>query len=156
MKVENIVHDNDGSIRFQLSHSGPLSRQVFANVRRVEQSNGLTRSIITNIADGHQTEYLTRTDGKFPSKKFGSTDDGFMLAQSGGGDDQNTQCPWCYVLGVVVTEVVCAVTTSLAHYQCRLDCQNRGGVLSFESGVCGTSFSECTCWHEPRRVFDKF
>ena len=40
IRAENVIRDKDGSIRFQLSHAGPMSRQVFANVRRVEQDNG--------------------------------------------------------------------------------------------------------------------
>ena len=34
IRVENIIQEEGGSVHFQLSHSGPMSRQVFANVRR--------------------------------------------------------------------------------------------------------------------------
>ena len=61
IQVENVTVEEDGSTRFQLTHSGPMSRQAFAHVRRVEQDDGFTRSIITNIADGQQMEYLTES-----------------------------------------------------------------------------------------------
>jgi hypothetical protein len=82
IRAENITVDKDGSTHFQLSHSGPMSRQVFANVRRVEQSDGFTRHVITNIADGHQTEYLTRTARvglKDKHGKYGDYDYGVMF-----------------------------------------------------------------------------
>ncbi len=156
IRPENIVQDKDGSTRFQLSHSGPMSRQVFANVRRVEQADGYTRSIITNIADGQQTEYLSQTTEVPLSNLSGKATGSELLAEAGFIDDPSTECPWCWVVGVVVTEVVCAATAISANRQCRLNCRSLGGVKSFSSGICGSTASECVCWIQPRRIREEF
>ncbi len=156
IRLENIIQDKDGSVRFQLSHSGPLSRQVFANVRRVEQDNGFTRSIITNIADGSQTEYLTRTSEVTSVSQLDKTGASGLLAESGFIDDQHVECPWCYFAGWLITEAACAATAALAHHQCRLSCRRLGGVKSFDSGICGSIYSECLCWIAPRRIAREF
>ena len=156
IRVENVTVDNDGSTRFQLTNSGPMSRQVFAHVSRVEQDDGFTRSIITNIADGTQMEFLTRTVDDPLRGKFGKSSEGSSLVQMAVGEDQNTECPYCPWLGLIIAEATCAATTSLAHYQCRLSCRWLGGVKSFKSGVCGMYNSECECMVDPRRTFDVF
>ena len=156
IRAENVIRDKDGSIRFQLSHAGPMSRQVFANVRRVEQDNGLTRSIITNIADGYQTEYLTRTADGSRVKVPGETGEANFLAQLKSLDEQNTECPMCYLFGLLISEVACAASTSLAHYNCRINCRSLGGVQYFNSGVCGTAYSECLCWIAPKKINEEF
>ena len=69
--------------------------------------------------------------------------------------EQETECPWCWLLGVTITEAMCAATVSLAQYQCRLNCQTLGGVKSFESGVCGMYGAECKCMIDPDRIFDE-
>jgi hypothetical protein len=154
IRVENFTLDDDGSTRFQLTHSGPMSRQVFAHVRRVEQDDGFTRSIITNIADGAQMEYLTKTSSDPLRGKFDKKGGGSLLTQMAPGEDQKTECPWCPWLGVIITEATCAVSTSIAHYQCRVDCQRLGGVGEFRSGICGMYNSECICMVDPRRIAD--
>ena len=152
IRAENIVQDKDGSTRFQLTHSGPMSRQVFANVHRVEQDDGFTRSIITNIADGQQTEFLTRTDGLAKLKIPENTDGSNSYAKLEMSGDQNTECPVCIVVGgFLITEAVCAATSALAYRQCRVNCVVNGGVQYFNSGICGQIFSECLCWIAPRR-----
>ena len=156
IRAENIIQDSDGSLRFQLTHSGPMSRQVFANVRRVEQDNGLTRSIITNISDGHQTEYLTRTNDDSLAKKVGVKGDSTLMVQLKNMEDQHTECPMCYLFGILVSEAACAAASSLAHYNCRLDCQRLGGVQSFNSGICGSVNSECACWRKFRKMYEEF
>lgn len=153
IRVENVTVDNDGSTRFQLTNSGPMSRQVFAHVRRVEQDDGFTRSIITNIADGTQMEFLTQTSGDPLRGKFGKTNEGSSL-QMVVGEDQSTECPFCPYLGFLIAEATCAATVSLAHYQCRMDCSRLGGVAEFRSGICGMYNSECICMVDPRRTFD--
>jgi hypothetical protein len=150
--VENVTVEKDGSTRFQLSHSGPLSRQVFAHVRRVEQDDGFTRSIITNIADGHQMEYLTRTTSELGIGKFDKTSEDSLLTQMALKEDQNTECPWCAWFGFFIAEVTCAASTSIAHTQCRMDCRRLGGVKTFESGICGMYQMECSCMVDPRRI----
>ncbi len=155
IRVENVTVDNDGSTRFQLTNSGPMSRQVFAHVRRVEQDDGFTRSIITNIADGTQMEFLTQTDEDPLRGKFGKRSEGSSL-QMVVGEGQNTECPYCPWLGLFIAEATCAATTSLAHYQCRMSCRRLGGVKSFKSGVCGMYNSDCECMIDPRRTFDVF
>ncbi len=155
IRVENVVVDDDGSTRFQLTNSGPMSRQVFAHVRRVNQDDGFTRSIITNIADGTQTEFLTQTAEDPLRGKFGKTSEGSSL-QMLVGEDQNTECPWCPWLGAIIIEATCAATVSIAHYQCRMDCRRLGGVKSFKSGVCGMYNSDCECMVDPRRTFEVF
>jgi len=155
IRVENVTVDNDGSTRFQLTNSGPMSRQVFAHVRRVEQDDGFTRSIITNIADGTQMEFLTQTAEDPLRGKFGKSSEGSSL-QMAVGQDQSTECPWCPWLGFIIAEATCAATVSIAHYQCRADCSRLGGVAEFRSGVCGMYDSECICMVDPRRTFDVF
>ena len=153
--VENVVVESDGSTRFQLTNSGPMSRQVFAHVRRVEQDDGFTRSIITNVVDGAQMEFLTETAEDPLRGKFGKSSEGSSL-QMAVGEDQNTECPWCPWLGAVIIEATCAATVSIAHYQCRADCSRLGGVAEFKSGVCGMYNSECVCMVDPRRTADVF
>ena len=155
IRVENVVVDDDGSTRFQLTNSGPMSRQVFAHVRRVEQDDGFTRSIITNVADGTQMEFLTQTAEDPLRGKFGKTNEGSSL-QMAVGEDQSTECPWCPWAGFVIAEATCALTVSIAHYQCRMDCSRLGGVAEFRSGICGMYNSECICMVDPRRTFDVF
>jgi hypothetical protein len=155
IRVENVTVDNDGSTRFQLTNSGPMSRQVFAHVRRVEQDDGYTRSVITNIADGTQMEFLTQTAEDPLRGKFGKTSEGSSL-QMAVGEGQSTECPWCPWLGVLIAEATCATTVSIAHYQCRADCSRLGGVAEFRSGVCGMYNSECICMVDPRRTFGVF
>lgn len=154
IRVENVTVDENGSTRFQLTHSGPMSRQAFAHVRRVEQDDGFTRSIITNIADGTQMEFLTQTEDDPLRGKFGKSREGNSLIQITGGADQTSACPWCPWLGMILVETACASTTSVAYYQCRLNCQRLGGVKEFKSGICGTYNSECVCMVDPRRIFD--
>jgi len=155
IRVENVKVDDDGSTRFQLSHSGPMSRQVFAHVRRVEQDDGFTRSIITNIADGTQMEFLTRTVDDPLRGKFGKTSEGSSL-QMAVGEGQTAVCPWCIWAGGIIVEATCAVTVTIAHYQCRMDCSRLGGVAEFRSGICGMYNSECICMVDPRRTADVF
>ena len=155
IRVENVTVDNDGSTRFQLTNSGPMSRQVFAHVRRVEQDDGFTRSIITNIADGTQMEFLTQTDEDPLRGKFGKRSEGSSL-QMVVGEDQHTECPWCPWLGLIITEATCAATTALVFYQCRVSCQWLGGVSEFRSGVCGMYNAECVCMVDPRRIANEF
>ena len=156
IRAENVIQDSDGSLRFQLTHSGPMSRQVFANVHRVEQDNGLTRSIITNISDGHQTEYLTRTNEDNLAKKLAGKGEGNLTVQLKNMENQHTECPMCYLFGILVSEAACAAAASLAHYNCRLDCQRLGGVQSFDSGICGSVNSECVCWNKFREIYERF
>jgi len=155
IRVENITVDDDGSTRFQLTNSGPMSRQVFAHVRRVEQDDGFTRSIITNIADGTQMEFLARTVDDPLRGKFGKSSEGSSL-QMVVGEDQSTECPFCPYLGFLIAEATCAATVSLAHYQCRINCSQLGGVAEFRSGVCGMYDSECVCMVDPKRTADVF
>lgn len=153
IRVENVVVESDGSTRFQLTNSGPMSRQVFAHVRRVEQDDGFTRSIITNIVDGTQMEFLTETAEDPLRGKFGKTSEGSSL-QMAVGEGQSTECPWCPWLGAVIIEATCAATVSIAHYQCRMNCSRLGGVAEFRSGICGMYNSECICMVDPRRTFE--
>ena len=155
IRVENITVDDDGSTRFQLTHSGPMSRQVFAHVRRVEQDDGFTRSIITNLADGAQMEFLSQTAEDPLRGKFGKTSEGSSL-QKLIGEDQNTECPWCPWLGFVIAEATCAATVMLSNHQCRINCRWLGGVAEYKSGVCGMYNSECVCMVDPRRIADEF
>ena len=157
IRVENIIEEADGAVRFQLSHSGPLSRQVFANVRRVEQGDGYTRSIITNIADGQQTEFLTRTDEVVPVSQKDKGSAAGLLSESGYVDDQFVECPWCgAVAGYLVAELVCAMQTNRFVSQCRLTCSRLGGVRAFDTGVCGVAYAECVCWIQPKRDAREF
>lgn len=155
IRVENVTLDSDGSTRFQLTNSGPLSRQVFAHVRRVEQDDGFTRSIITSVADGTQMEFLTQSIDDPLRGKFGKSSEGNSL-QKVVGEDQSTECPWCPWLGFLIAEATCAATVSIAHYQCRMDCSRLGGVAEFRSGVCGMYDSECICMVDPRRIAPVF
>ena len=148
--------DKDGSTRFQLTHNGPLSRQVFAHVRRVEQDDGLTRSIITNIADGSQMEYLSLTVDVPVIGSPVKTGDFDMSTEKVVGQDQDPECPWCFWAGFLLSEAACTAATSLANYQCRLNCETLGGVKSFDSGICGTYYSECKCMLDPKRIFEEF
>lgn len=156
IRAENVTVDKDGSMRFQLTHNGPLSRQVFAHVRRVEQDDGLTRSIITNIADGSQMEYLSRTVDVPVAGNRGKTGDFDMSTEKMVGQDQDAECPWCVWFGFFISEATCAAATSMAHYQCRADCEMLGGVRSFDSGVCGMYNSECKCMVDPKRINEEF
>ena len=157
IQVENFVDDKDGSVRFQLSHSGPMSRQVFANVRRVEQDDGYTRSIITNIADGKQTEFLTRTSEVAPVNQKDKDSAMRLLAESGTVDDQYVECPWCLaILGYVITEVACAMQTNRFFTQCRATCEGLGGVRALDTGICGVIWAECICWIQPKREASEF
>lgn len=155
IQVENVTVEEDGSTRFQLTHSGPMSRQTFAHVRRVEQDDGFTRSIITNIADGQQMEYLTESSrdplrGNFSKEKANE-----MLAQAALGGDQEVECPWCYYLTILVTEAACITTTLFSQNRCREMCSGWGGVKLYKSGICGTINAECQCWI-PRKIADEF
>ena len=153
IRAEGFMQDKDGSVRYQLSHSGPLSRQVFANVREVEQDNGLTRSVVTNIADGDQMEFLSRTSRETRDGKPGKGGNGNLLTQLAYMEDQNTECPLCiYFGGWIVVGVACAATASLAHYNCRIDCQFKGGIARFDTGACGSVNSECVCWVERKPI----
>lgn len=153
IRVENVTVDKDGSTRFQLTHNGPLSRQVFAHVRRVEQGDGFTRSIITNVADGSQMEYLTRTVDAPIRGKSGKTGDVRFSTDMAVGGDQDTECPWCWVFGTLITETSCTLATTLGAYQCRLNCESSGGVRLYDSGVCGIYDAHCFCWDEEEEVF---
>ena len=148
IQVENIILDKDGSTRYQLSHTGPLSRQVFANVRSVAQEGDLTRSVITNIADGGQTEYLSRT-AKLPASvhqdKISGSNLPEKLQKTG---DQETECLTC--IAFFALGVACVVAESRSYEQCRQNCQGQGGISSFDSGFCGSVSFECTCWTPPR------
>jgi len=156
IRVENIIQEADGAVRFQLSHSGPMSRQVFANVRRVEQSDGYTHSIITNIADGQQTEFLTRTSEVAPVNQKSKDSAAGLLAESGFVDDEYVECPWCYVVAIIVSEAWCAINTNLVFIQCRRTCDRQGGVKSLNTGICGTGYAECICRHPPPREAKRF
>ena len=156
IQVENVTVEEDGSTRFQLTHSGPMSRQTFAHVRRVEQDDGFTRSIITNIADGQQMEYLTESSrdplrGNFSKEKANE-----MLTQAALGGDQEVECPWCVYISLVISEAVCAATISMAYDQCRESCWYLGGVSYFNSGICGMYNSECKCMVDPNRINEEF
>lgn len=157
IRVENIIQEKGGSVRFQLSHDGPLSRQVFANVRRVEQGDGYTRSIITNIADGQQTEFLTRTSDlvSLSEKDKGSV--AGLLAEPGVIDDQNVECPWCIALGgYLLTELMCTAQAHLFVLHCRATCERLGGVRSVNTGICGMAYADCVCWIQPKRDASEF
>ncbi len=154
IQVENIMQDKDGSIRFQLSHRGPMSRQVFASVRRVEQDDGFTRSIITNIADGHQTEYLSRTADLPPVAQQVKTRDVSFLDELERLDEQNAECLACVIY--LVVEATCVVAESRAFQRCHRSCQDLGGVRYFDSGACGSSPPECTCWTKPLKEAREF
>ena len=156
IRVENVSVDADGSTRFQLSHSGAMSRQVFAHVRRVEQDDGYTRSIITNLADGQQMEYLSASVDDRLHGKFDKESANEMLIQAARGEDQSASCPWCVWAGILISEVTCATTTLLAYDMCRTTCRPRGGVARFESGICGVYNSECSCMLDPKRINDEF
>jgi hypothetical protein len=157
LRVENIIQEVDGAVRFQLSHSGPMSRQVFANVRRVEQDDGYTRSIITNIADGQQTEFLTRTSDVARIDQKDKNSAAGLLAESGFVDDQYVECPWCApVIGYVLTELICTMQTNRFFTQCRATCQRLGGVRNVDTGICGVAWAECVCWIQPRRDSREF
>ncbi len=151
IRVENVVRDENGSVHFQLTANGPMSRQVFANVRRVEQDDGYTRSIITNIADGQQMEYLTRTSEVAAINQTDKENTAGLLAESGFIDDQHVECPWCYYVGWLLSEAACASAATLTHYQCRLSCRDRGGIKRFNTGICGLVNAECVCWIQPRK-----
>lgn len=156
IRAEGFVQDKDGSVRFQLSHSGPLSRQVFANVRRVEQDNGLTRSIITNIADGDQMEYLTATTPAVQGGKHDKAGEGDLLTQLADMEDMNTECPLCpFIIGALAAEVICAATATWGYRNCRVTCAPLGGVKSYDTGICGHAGAECVCWIAPRRTADE-
>lgn len=155
IRVENVTVDEDGSTRFQLTHSGPMSRQAFAHVRRVEQDDGFTRSIITNIADGTQMEFLARTTEDPARGRFGKSKDGDSLIQIASGEKSNLQCPWCYWAGGLITEATCVAGMVLGNYQCRLNCQQLGGVKEFRSGICGMYNTECICMIDPKRIADE-
>ena len=156
IRIENIILDKDGSIRFQLSHGGPISRQVFANVRRVEQGDGFTRSIITNIADGQQTEYLTRTSEVVPVSPEAKGSAAGLLSESGFIDDQYVECPWCILIGYLASEIICTMQTNRFFTQCRMTCERLGGVKSVDTGICGVAYAECVCWIQPRRDAREF
>lgn len=155
IRVENVTIDEDGSTRFQLTHSGPMSRQAFAHVRRVEQDDGFTRSIITNIADGTQMEFLTRSTDVPMRGKLGKSRDGDSLIQISSGEKSYIECPWCYWAGGVITEATCVAGMILGNYQCRLNCQQLGGVKEFRSGICGMYNAECICMIDPKRIADE-
>jgi hypothetical protein len=155
IRAEGIIEDSDGSVRYQLSHSGPLSRQVFANVREVEQDNGLTRSVVTNIADGDQMEFLSRTTRGTRGGKHDKGGSGNLLTQLAYMEDQNTECPLCiYFGGWIAAGLACAATATLAHYNCRIDCQFKGGIAKFDTGICGSVNAECICWVQPDPIAD--
>ena len=154
IRAENVIQDKDGSTRYQLSHTGPLSRQVFANVHSVAQENGLTRSVITNIADGGQAEYLSRTV-ELPTfarqDKISGSNLPLKLQKTG---DQETECVSCVV--IIALGIACIVAESRSYQQCREMCQNQGGIRSFDPGTCGSVSSECMCWTQPRKIAIEF
>lgn len=154
IEVENVVYDNDGSMRFQLSHSGPLSRQVFANVRRIEQEDGFTRSIITNIADGLQTEYLSRTVELPLVRQGDKISDGGSLNQLKSKDGQTSECLYC--LADSIYRAACARAEVRAFQTCHSMCERMGGVKHFEPGTCGIAHTECICWIQPPREAEDF
>ena len=157
IRVENIIQEEGGSVRFQLSHSGPMSRQVFANVRRVEQGDGYTRSIITNIADGHQTEFLTRTTDMVSVSEKDKGSVAGLLAEPGLVDDQYVECPWCAAMGgYLLSEMICTLQSNYFFTQCRATCEYLGGVRSIDTGICGVIYAECICWIQPKRDASEF
>ena len=149
IQVESVIHDDDSSMRFQLSHAGPLSRQVFANVRRIEQEDGFTRSIITNIADGQQTEYLSRTADLPLVRQGDKISDGGSLNQLESKDGQKSECLHC--LPEIIFRVLCARLEVRAFQMCNSMCERLGGVKHFEPGSCGVAQMECACWIRPPR-----
>jgi len=157
IQVENVILEEGGSVRFQLSHSGPMSRQVFANVRRVEQDDGYTRSIITNIADGQQMEYLTRTSEIAPIDLKDKDSAVALLVESGYVDNQYVECPLCVPIGLfLLTEAICLIEVDSFFAQCRNMCRSLGGVRSIDTGYCGVIAAECVCWIEPKRDAREF
>lgn len=149
IRVENVTRNGDSSIRFQLSHSGPLSRQVFANVSRIEQDDGFTRSIITNIADGLQTEYLSITAELAPVRNGGKIKDAGWSDELESKNGQKPECLSCLIY--IAYRVSCARAETRAFQQCRTTCQRLGGVRHFDSGSCGAAQLECICFTQPPR-----
>jgi hypothetical protein len=149
IRAENIIRDKDGSTRFQLSHWGPLSRQVFANVRSVAQPDGFTRHIITNIADGRQTEYLSRTSDLPIVSEHDRIRDVGLTVKSEKGGDQETECLTCVMY--IVMSILCARGRSDSLQMCLSTCRDQGGIRQFETSACGL-IGLCECWARPRDI----
>jgi hypothetical protein len=150
IRAENISQDKDGSTRFQLSHRGPLSRQVFANVRSVTQEGGLTRNIITNIADGGQTEYLSRTVDLPAFTERDKISAGSLPGRIEKTGDQDTECLSC--VAIIALGIACVVAENRSYQQCHENCQSQGGIRYFDAGTCGALSTECMCWKQPREI----
>ncbi len=147
IKPENMIQDENGSVRFQLSQSTAFGRQVFANVIAIDMGNGMTKNTITHIADGQQTIFLTRNDQLATvAQDLALGGKNTQMLQSKVGDDPSLQCPSC-VGGAIVTLIgaaatACASGVSRAFDACSAMCT--AGVASFSSGACGLSVT-CEC-----------
>ncbi|MCF6226580.1 MAG: hypothetical protein L3J22_09820 [Xanthomonadales bacterium] len=138
IKSENIIQDKDGSVRFKLSRTTPFGRQAFANVITTDLGNGTTKNIMTNIADGKQTTFISRNNElASDARTLTLGDQSVQLLQSKGGDDASIQA---WPLGVAF---LCAAGILVAEISCTRLCGDRG-VDELSYGICGVN-PVCTC-----------
>ncbi len=147
IKTENIITEVGGSIRFQLSYSTPFGRTIFANVIKTDLGNGMSRSTMTNIADGKQTVFITQND----SLKLINYEEIQAVDAVGSDESSPEYCLPC-VLSVIATAeaIACAAGSYLSSLQCASLCSETG-VDEYESGICGTVNAVCKCNPPPPR-----
>ena len=141
IKPENMIQDENGSVRFQLSHTTAFGRRVFANVTATDLGNGTSINTMTNIADGKQTTFISHNN-ELPAgaKALSLGDLSVRTLQSKTGDDESIQ----FVVAAIVTAaLVCAATIANTTRNCSNLC-GPGGVDSLVYGICGRN-PVCTC-----------
>ncbi len=151
IRTELTIVEENGNVRFQLSHSTPFGRRVFANVTSSDFGDGMTKVTMTHIADGKMTTFLTRNDDQLVSSLTSSKEQSFgdLGSQSLLKNDPSLEVciPCIWYGGAAAGAAACAAGIYLASRLCASQCSNLGGVQSFGSGNCGNGFT-CDCFQK--------
>jgi len=150
IRPELTVVEENGDVRFQLSHSTPFGRRVFANVTSSDFGDGMTKVTMTHIADGKMTTFLTRNEQLVSSSLTSSKEQSFgdLDLQSLLKNDPSLElcvpCIWWAATGIGAAGA-CAAGIIGAYGLCQAQCP--AGVASFGAGNCGNGFT-CDCFQE--------
>ncbi len=150
IKAESVIEQEDGSMRFKLSHSTPFGRRDFANVTSEDLGNGSSKVTITNIADGKLSTFITSNEPPAHSKQL-LGDFSKQALQSKGGDGSSIYVVPIVpiVIGGIVGAINCMNGVNNAANACIAQCATSGGVKSSSAGLCGSS-PVCECWNRIR------
>ncbi|MCF6264413.1 MAG: hypothetical protein L3J24_12615 [Xanthomonadales bacterium] len=153
IKPVNVMQDDNGSIRFQLSKNTAFGQHVFANVIATDLGNGMLRNTITNIADGKQTTFVMPIDQAdiVPPGRYIPREQTLQAKSKGGETSPEVIVlipPAVWVGGALYSAAMCMINSELAFSRCQRGCRRSGGIQAFSDGTCGLGFT-CICMPPP-------